>query len=190
MKAKLSPPPGYTSWLDYAVDCMDTRSLEQQELWIDDPAQRHWPEGTTSEQMQQAVRDELAELRARAITDQLQAPSSLFENCETIPQAVIDEWCDRNPAPPLEGLVPPNEMADFRNRSAIEKANSCACYGCLATFDASEVTKWTDDGQTAICPRCGIDSVLAQTEPKITMEQLQALHQKAFRNTNNEGVGS
>lgn len=63
---RLCPPPGYASWLDYAVDCMDTRSLEQQELWIDDPAQRHWPEGATREQMQQAVTDELAELRDRA----------------------------------------------------------------------------------------------------------------------------
>lgn len=63
---RLRPPPNYTSWLDYAVDCMDTRSLEQAELWIDDPAQRYWPEGTTRRQMEQAVKIELAELRAQA----------------------------------------------------------------------------------------------------------------------------
>lgn len=63
----LVPPPGYSSWLDYAVDCMDTRSLEQEDLWVDDPAQRRWPEGTTREQFDQAVRAELAELRENRI---------------------------------------------------------------------------------------------------------------------------
>lgn len=72
---RLPPPPGYSTWLDYAVACMDTRSLEQEYLWIDDPAQRHWPEGTFREQMEQAVKEELAELRARASADPFDAPS-------------------------------------------------------------------------------------------------------------------
>lgn len=37
----LRPPHDYKSWLDFAVDCMDTRSLEQEDLWIDDPIKRH-----------------------------------------------------------------------------------------------------------------------------------------------------
>ncbi len=78
-------------------------------------------------------------------------------------------------------------LTPFKNRSAIEKAGSGVCYHCLSNFSSAQIVDWTDDSQTAICPRCGIDSVLAQTEPKITMEQLQALHQEAFGNTNNEG---
>jgi len=45
---------------------------------------------------------------------------------------------------------------------------------CCAVFPASEVVDFVDgrrlesgdtaDGETALCPRCGIDSVLAETE--------------------------
>ena len=45
---------------------MDTRSLELDQLFEDHPSRQHWPEGTTHEHMKQAVKDELAELRARA----------------------------------------------------------------------------------------------------------------------------
>jgi len=30
----------------------------------------------------------------------------------------------------------------------------------LATFAPTEIEDWTDDDETAICPRCGIDSVI------------------------------
>jgi NAD-dependent SIR2 family protein deacetylase len=49
----------------------------------------------------------------------------------------------------------------MRNREEIEKSSVCGCFYCLATFPAKEVDEWTDDQQTALCPKCGIDSVLA-----------------------------
>lgn len=30
-----TPPEGYASWLDFAVDTMDTRTEEQERLWAD-----------------------------------------------------------------------------------------------------------------------------------------------------------
>lgn len=40
----------------------------------------------------------------------------------------------------------------------------CGCFYCMETFAAGEVdervTNLAFDGQTALCPRCGIDSVL------------------------------
>ncbi len=36
----------------------------------------------------------------------------------------------------------------------------CQCFYCLETFHAEQVTRWIDDGQTALCPKCGIDAVL------------------------------
>ncbi len=50
--------------------------------------------------------------------------------------------------------------ASFHNRTEIEAAGECACYYCLETFPSAEVVKWADEGQTAVCPRCGIDSVV------------------------------
>jgi hypothetical protein len=30
----------------------------------------------------------------------------------------------------------------------------------MENFQASEIADWIDDGATAMCPRCGIDSVI------------------------------
>ena len=45
------------------------------------------------------------------------------------------------------------------------KSESCGCFHCLSIFKPSEISDWVDEdengiGQTALCPKCGIDSVL------------------------------
>ncbi len=47
-----------------------------------------------------------------------------------------------------------------RHRAEIEASDRCGCFCCGAVFPASEILDWVDGGQTALCPRCGIDSVL------------------------------
>lgn len=46
------------------------------------------------------------------------------------------------------------------HRAEIEASDRCGCFFCGAVFPASEILDWVDGGQTALCPRCGIDSVL------------------------------
>jgi hypothetical protein len=51
------------------------------------------------------------------------------------------------------------------HRAAVLASNLCGCFYCLATFAPSEILDWVDKdaegvGKTALCPRCGIDSVL------------------------------
>lgn len=53
-----APPDGYTSWLDFAVDSMDSRSEEIERLFLDKPASR--------ESMRDAVRAEYLALRRKA----------------------------------------------------------------------------------------------------------------------------
>lgn len=48
----------------------------------------------------------------------------------------------------------------MKNRTELESSNACGCVHCLGLFAPDEVRKWTDEGQTALCPKCGIDSVL------------------------------
>lgn len=57
----LPPPLGYVSWLDYAVATMDTRSLFNNLTW---GLESQWPDDTSREQMEDAVRAELAQLRS------------------------------------------------------------------------------------------------------------------------------
>jgi hypothetical protein len=47
-----------------------------------------------------------------------------------------------------------------RHRATILKSDTCGCFFCLALFTPAAITAWTDDGATALCPRCGTDSVL------------------------------
>lgn len=53
-----APPEGYASWLDFAVDTMDTRAEEIDRLFADKPISR--------QSMRDAVRAELAALRRKA----------------------------------------------------------------------------------------------------------------------------
>jgi NAD-dependent SIR2 family protein deacetylase len=36
----------------------------------------------------------------------------------------------------------------------------CGCFHCLQIFEAVDVVDWIDDGETPLCPRCGVDSVM------------------------------
>jgi len=49
------------------------------------------------------------------------------------------------------------------HRATIESSALCGCFYCRTTFEAKEVTEWVDDEQTALCPKCGIDSVLGDS---------------------------
>ena len=48
----------------------------------------------------------------------------------------------------------------IRHRAQIEGSDQCGCFYCLKTFAPSSIHEWCDQGQTALCPHCGIDSVL------------------------------
>ena len=48
------------------------------------------------------------------------------------------------------------------HRTEIEKSQTCACFDCGATFSPTLISAWTDDGQTALCPHCGMDCVLGE----------------------------
>jgi hypothetical protein len=53
----------------------------------------------------------------------------------------------------------------YGNRAEILRSELCGCLCCLARFRATEIEEWVDEsrpgqGQTALCPKCGIDSVI------------------------------
>jgi hypothetical protein len=74
----------------------------------------------------------------------------------------------------------------YRNKDRIEAETPCGCYFCLTTFKGVDVDEWTDDGETALCPRCNIDAVMpGVTEP----ENLQAAHVHWFYAKAEEGTG-
>lgn len=53
----------------------------------------------------------------------------------------------------------------------------CGCFYCLAIFKPNAITDWIEDERgTAICPYCGIDSVIGESsEYPITVEFLKRM---------------
>ncbi len=72
------------------------------------------------------------------------------------------------------------------NRDVLKEDRECGCFHCLRTFKASEITKWIPerDGrdETALCPHCGVDSVLpARAGERVDAEILRAMQAYWFQ---------
>lgn len=48
----------------------------------------------------------------------------------------------------------------FKARPKIELSQFVGCFYCCKTYAPSEIIEWVDSQKTAICPKCGIDSVV------------------------------
>jgi hypothetical protein len=69
----------------------------------------------------------------------------------------------------------------IRHFAELRSSGLCGCFYCLDTFEFKEVREWTDDDQTALCPNCGIDSVIGDASRfPITEEFLAAMKERWF----------
>lgn len=57
----------------------------------------------------------------------------------------------------------------------------CGCFSCCKTFRSSKIEDWYDDGHTACCPYCCIDSVIGESSGyEITEEFMLAMEDYWF----------
>ena len=69
----------------------------------------------------------------------------------------------------------------LRNRKEIEASDNCACISCCEIFNPSEVEEYIDEGETALCPKCGIDAVIGDfTGISLDPTTLNELHKEFF----------
>lgn len=67
------------------------------------------------------------------------------------------------------------------NRQQIAQSEVCGCFYCLAIFGPSDIEEWVDNDDTALCPKCGIDSVLGSASGfPIKKEFLQRMKMRWF----------
>ncbi|MBY0597069.1 hypothetical protein [Bacillus bingmayongensis] len=67
------------------------------------------------------------------------------------------------------------------NRTYLEKDTMCGCFYCLKIFHPSRINEWWDDDNTAVCPYCGIDSVIGENSGyKVAESFLKEMHQRWF----------
>jgi hypothetical protein len=62
------------------------------------------------------------------------------------------------------------------NKIELSKTEKCGCYFCIRVFDNSEIEEWVDaDSDTALCPHCGIDSIVpGLTDVEVLTELCEA----------------
>lgn len=68
------------------------------------------------------------------------------------------------------------------HRKLLLQDRKCGCFYCLKIFAPKEISSWIEDvGGTAICPYCGIDSVIGEHSGyPITREFLEQMRQYWF----------
>jgi len=68
------------------------------------------------------------------------------------------------------------------NREALSNDRKCGCFHCLSIFHPCEVKKWIrDTSGTALCPYCGIDSVIGESSGyPVTKEFLTEMREYWF----------
>jgi hypothetical protein len=75
----------------------------------------------------------------------------------------------------------------IQHRDELLASEQCGCFYCLATFPPADIRRWADackdrpEGDTAVCPRCGIDAVIGSASGyPLTAEFLGRMHQHWF----------
>ncbi len=84
----------------------------------------------------------------------------------------------------------------IRNQAEVEASTECGCFFCLQTFPPSEITAWTgwdplaaeepqnDEPMTAVCPRCGSESVIGDKSGySLTPQFLRNMNEAWFQRT-------
>src|SRR5260221_3865220 len=70
------------------------------------------------------------------------------------------------------------------HRQEVLSSDICGCFYCLEIYTPSEILDWVDDNQTALCARCGIDSVIGtDSKYSITREFLNSMNEYWFQQT-------
>ena len=46
------------------------------------------------------------------------------------------------------------------HRNELRDSELCGCFYCTDIFDYKNIQDWVDGNDTALCPTCGIDSVI------------------------------
>lgn len=94
----------------------------------------------------------------------------------------VSRWRDRW----RKGRVDPADVErahnhSFKSRPELDNSALVGCFYCLAVYPSAAIEQWTDDDLTAICPECGIDSVIGDASGyPLTKRFLGAMNDRWF----------
>ena len=74
----------------------------------------------------------------------------------------------------------------INNKEEILISDKCGCFYCTTIFKPALIQKWIDNNTTAICPYCGVDSIIGNASDfPITKAFLNKMHNIWFKNNSN-----
>ena len=74
--------------------------------------------------------------------------------------------------------------ASCNNKVVLKASRICGCFYCERLYSPSDIVEWVDRrGDTALCPRCGIDSVLPLDDDSNNLVILQEMRELWFDRT-------
>lgn len=69
----------------------------------------------------------------------------------------------------------------FKNKSTIQNSKECWCFYCQSIFSSSDINERVDNWwETALCPKCVIDSVIWDSIADINKELLSKMNKRRF----------
>ena len=77
------------------------------------------------------------------------------------------------------------------HKEAVLNSKYCGCFCCSTIFKSEKIEEWIDEpddcprgkGKTAVCPNCGIDSVLPESKDyELTIEFIKDMNKEFFGN--------
>lgn len=66
------------------------------------------------------------------------------------------------------------------NKEMIEKSDKCYCFYCKGVFEKGEIETYLTEEATALCPKCGNDSVIPDSAEKIDDRIIAEMHDYWF----------
>jgi hypothetical protein len=69
------------------------------------------------------------------------------------------------------------------NEDEIQASDECGCFHCLEIFSKDEIEDWTEteEGRSAVCPRCDVEAVVGDASGlALTEELLDAVRQDVY----------
>lgn len=71
-----------------------------------------------------------------------------------------------------ESLMEKLHAYSSHNKELIKSSNNCYCFYCKSTILSSDINDYIDEGNTALCPNCGIDSIIPDSVNEVIDEQV------------------
>ncbi len=71
----------------------------------------------------------------------------------------------------------------YNNKKLLTRFTDVACFYCISFYTVAEIKEWVNKATTALCPKCGIDSVIPNPDNLLNESMLREMYQYFFEHS-------